>query len=318
MAKQNPKYVKKIPKPGGGYYYIYPDQIKQQWDSFKQNARNTANKVKKSINETKKDIADNSGYTDRQFLKQQQAKVNRMRANMMLNNRGNMKVDKKTQNELHKEMGFLKLAEHNYYNNSPLGKAEKAGKKAGSVAKAAGKAATAKAADAIGLDERRDYKNSQKGGNIFKKAINKGRYNDTIAGKIERATKPIIDEIGLQTTSVKNYANAKRNPGKISSAVYEDLDGKKTYLDYAAKKSGKVGGSISKSKLGSTLGKGATKANTAASDYAYDTKNGAKALGSSLVKAAGAEKEVEYITKKAKESRKKAKKKVNKALKKFK
>ena len=46
LQKKNPKYVKKIPKPGGGYYYIYPDQIKQQWDSF----------AKKSVGAIKKEI----------------------------------------------------------------------------------------------------------------------------------------------------------------------------------------------------------------------------------------------------------------------
>lgn len=43
MTKKNHKYIGKIPKPGGGYYYIYPEDVAAK-------AKNTAKTIKKEFN----------------------------------------------------------------------------------------------------------------------------------------------------------------------------------------------------------------------------------------------------------------------------
>ena len=311
-TKPGAKYVKRIPKPGGGFYYLYPEDIKAQ-------ARAKMNQVRGKVNDAKQQIADKSGLT----AKRNYEATRRQMSNLMRDTGGNFNnlEYRKTAGTLLSNQLRREKAE---YDNSALGKAEKAANKA----KSAAKKAAATTADKIGLDERAAYKESQKGlFNPLTRAYKKNRYNETIAGKVERAAKPVTDKIGKGVAAVK----ALTGDNRVNRTSYEDLDGKKTHY-VGQKGSDKVYKTRNKQKAimyerdkqnvnkvkdtGAAVKREVNRVGGIAKDALYETKENIKETGNMLARGATIDDNIERGKKKIQKATKDAKKRYKTAYRK--
>lgn len=303
-TKPGAKYVKRIPKPGGGFYYLYPEDIKAQ-------ARAKFNKIKNTV-------AEKSGYNAKKRLDATNKRISDLNSRMEAQaNQGPQPKNRTAVNRAAKSALMGQAArEQIQYNNSLAGKTDKAIKRA----KSAAKKAAAVAADKIGLDERAAYKESQKQWNPLRKEYAKNRYDETLAGKVERAAKPITDKVGKAASAVK----AMTGDDRVNRTSYTDMDGNTTHY-VGQKGSKKVFKTVNKQKA-IMYERDKQKVNkvkdyaSAASELAKNafdyTKDNLKETGNTLARAATIDDNIERAKKKAKV--KKAKKKVDKAIKKVK
>ena len=329
------KYVKKIPKPGGGYYYVYPEQLAAQ---AKNKLKGAANKVNNAVNNLK----DKSGYTAKQQYN-----------NAVSNVKSNLRNTKPTfgsatlnsaksraQNVAGKKTAYE--SSHLGKTNKTINKANKSLDKALDKTKESIKKAGKKVGDAIGLDERAAYKESQKGLKPLTKQYRKNRYDETLAGKVERGLKPVSDAIGKAKAKRKAISDSKKESTRnTGSSTYVDMDDKKTY--YVA--NGTLGKTNevteTKSKLrrndavrsskmldigvdtGVSIGRGVKKVAKKASEINEGLENAQKTLRNKTLRALALDDNVERAKKninkaKAKKKIEKGKKKVSKTLKKLK
>ena len=130
-TKKNAKYVKKIPKPGGGYYYIYPEDLKNKAKNALNTVKNTAqkaiepikNKAEKDANTLKEKLGVNAKETYNQEKQKAEA---RLKDNFRAGAGRPTFQELKTRSDVSKNINNYIKDEKAKYDATPLGKAEKA------------------------------------------------------------------------------------------------------------------------------------------------------------------------------------------------
>lgn len=130
-TKPNAKYVKKIPKPGGGFYYVYPEDLKNK-------AKGAINKVRGAVNKA----ADKLGVDEYQALKKAKKKMPSARSLPTTMGKQTNR-DKVARNNARNAASNLKKAQA-AYDATPMGKAQKASKKLKNKIKKGAKALNSK------------------------------------------------------------------------------------------------------------------------------------------------------------------------------
>lgn len=142
LAHAQHKYVKKIPKPGGGFIYYYPEDLKAKANQMVGQAKSAMNTAKQKGKQAVNVAKEKSGYNSRaQYVRAQ----NNLRAQTMNNSLSPANANTR------KAAGQLVNATKKKYDATALGKAENAAKKATAATKSAANKTGAAAKKAAGV-----------------------------------------------------------------------------------------------------------------------------------------------------------------------